>query len=180
MQTLYKFGTYVCHQLPQRSLFSTYQSFVCARDIGIYSGILLGLLLIHLLHQKKASLNFTNSALLIIPLAIDGTFQSLGLWQSANSLRLLTGLLFGISMAYILNSLSTDRLPEAFPNSKTLVYALASSIALTFIILLLPNSTFLFIFLNTVTFITLLALIPAIIFIAFRTLNNALAKSTRI
>lgn len=74
-----------------------YEFPVCARDVGVYFGLLLGALAYPLLRRIDSSKipPILYLILSIIPLAIDGTGQLVGLWESTNLLRLTTGLLFG-------------------------------------------------------------------------------------
>ena len=53
---LHGMGYGLCHQLPERSFFGGgVQVPVCARDTGIYIGVLLSLFLIAVLHKRLAS-----------------------------------------------------------------------------------------------------------------------------
>jgi len=87
-----------CHQLESRSLHLLgYKLGVCARCTGVYLGFLLGAvgypLFRRLDSQKMPSKWFLIAG--ILPLALDGTTQLVGLRESTNMLRLVTGLLFG-------------------------------------------------------------------------------------
>jgi len=84
---------------------------VCARDVGIYVSLLLGLIAYPFLFGPR-SLNVPNMlwfVLAITPLGIDGTLQLagtlgyqlpiIGFYESTNLIRLLTGLLAGVALA---------------------------------------------------------------------------------
>ena len=84
---------------------------VCARDIAIYLSMLIGLILLPFI-TKIESEDWPNKWILaaaVIPLAIDGTTQLIGLRESTNFLRLVTGTIVGIVLPFyllpILNSL---------------------------------------------------------------------------
>ena len=78
---------------------------VCARDIGIYGGMVLGgLLWLWLIPRLKMDpADWPHPIWLIwalIPLAIDGFTQLFGWQESSNAVRLWTGLLVGVAMAF--------------------------------------------------------------------------------
>ena len=81
-----------------------YKMSVCARCLGIYVGMLLGglLYLIFFKFNNDKMLPPIYLILLIAPLAIDGLTQLVGLRESDNTLRLLTGLVSGIIVPFYL------------------------------------------------------------------------------
>lgn len=87
----------MCHGRPERSLelFGTAMP-ICARCVGIYVGLLLGLAafgLVRLLSERAMRVTLFVAAM---PLAIDGLTQLAGLRESTNPLRLATGLIAGL------------------------------------------------------------------------------------
>jgi uncharacterized membrane protein len=69
----------------------------CARDNGVYFGMLIGALLLPFF-KKIESTEAPQPIYLIlaiIPLAIDGTGQLIGLWESTNLMRVVTGFIAG-------------------------------------------------------------------------------------
>ncbi len=102
---IYSIYAFECHQLPYRSFFVFgHQMSVCARCFGIYTGWLVGLI-IYPFVWKVTNYKTPNKWYLIIallPMAIDGTTQLIGLRESFNELRLFTGLLAGfVGVFYI-------------------------------------------------------------------------------
>lgn len=84
---------------------------VCARDIAIYLAMLLGLILLPLL-QKIESENWPSRWILVaacVPIGLDGGFQLIGIHESTNLLRLITGAIVGLALPFyilpIMNSL---------------------------------------------------------------------------
>ena len=75
---------------------------VCARDVGIYGGMLLGGIFWALKKRKDPGAwpSIVWLILAMIPTAIDGTTQLFGLRESTNALRLWTGLILGVAIAY--------------------------------------------------------------------------------
>lgn len=75
---------------------------VCARDVGIYGAALISTLFYPLIFKKEnlevPSLIFFVAA--ITPMAIDGGLQIVGVWESTNSLRLITGGIAGFAMTF--------------------------------------------------------------------------------
>ncbi len=98
--TLYRL---TCHQLPERSFFiSGHKVAICARCSGIYlafwsMGLLYGLwsLLPFSRRCHWPPLSLRVLFILLLPMAIDGVTQLLGLRASTNLLRALTGALAG-------------------------------------------------------------------------------------
>ncbi|MFA6268860.1 MAG: DUF2085 domain-containing protein [archaeon] len=87
-----------CHQLPERSFFIKGKQFpLCARCVGQLIGAIVGFVLIGI----EILIPATISGILIVPLLIDGFSQLFGLRQSNNSLRFLTGILFGIGFTML-------------------------------------------------------------------------------
>ncbi len=94
-----------CHQLPHRSfIISGIPQAVCSRDIGIYLGAILGVLLP--LYAKKLPPILKSIKILLLataPIALDGFTQTIFAWrESSNILRFTTGLIFGFGvLSYI-------------------------------------------------------------------------------
>ncbi len=88
-----------CHRKPERSfrLFG-HTSLLCSRCTGISGGVLAFVAMIFF-HQ---SLPFFAQIILTLPLLVDGFSQLLGLRQSNNILRFITGFLFSIGFLFLL------------------------------------------------------------------------------
>ncbi len=108
-------GGLVCHQMPERTLRMGGRLLcVCARDTGIYLGLLVGLSLIPMRRRGASGPpNLYITLAMILPMVVDGTTQAIGLRTSMNQLRLITGLLFGTAMSpflvYLLPTLPLSR-----------------------------------------------------------------------
>jgi uncharacterized membrane protein len=101
----------MCHQLPQRSFFVFgAQMPVCARDVGIYAGMLLGALAFPFLFRMDGEKLLPLWVFIgaMVPIGIDGGVQLvsgyfplpiIGAYESNNMLRLATGLLMGVVMS---------------------------------------------------------------------------------
>lgn len=105
---VYSIGDRLCHQRSDRSFFlNGNQMAFCARCTGIWLGLTIGLGIsmryIFRLSEWLILLIFIG----ILPLAVDGTIQLFGLWESNNILRISTGVLAGfttgIAIAIILD-----------------------------------------------------------------------------
>ena len=104
--TIYLIFSIMCHQLPQRSYFIFgYKMAVCARCFGIYTGMLIGTIIYPFI-KKLSDFKIPNIKYYIIsliPMAIDGTTQLIGLRESFNELRFITGFIAGfVSIFYFL------------------------------------------------------------------------------
>jgi uncharacterized membrane protein len=114
---LHWMGYGLCHQLPERSFFGGgVQVPVCARDTGIYFGVLISLAVIALLHKGERPKLFTGTAgwvaiaLMIGSMALDGGTEYAGLRGTTNELRLITGLLAGFAVGAIIAPMLNDEL----------------------------------------------------------------------
>jgi uncharacterized membrane protein len=84
---------------------------VCSRDTAIYLAMLIGLIILPFITRIDSE-EWPNRWILVaaaIPIAIDGTTQLVGLRESTNFLRLVTGAIIGVVLPFyilpILNSL---------------------------------------------------------------------------
>ncbi|MDR1087733.1 MAG: DUF2085 domain-containing protein [Coriobacteriales bacterium] len=109
-QILYFFGHGLCHQYPERSFEAGGLYFsVCARDTGIFLGFVFTLVILLLLYartkDKPAALPpawaVVVCVVLILPLALDGASSYLGLRETNNLLRYLSGYLCGTGVAVL-------------------------------------------------------------------------------
>jgi uncharacterized membrane protein len=100
----------VCHQLPGRSpVLDGVQFAVCDRCLGIYAGVLLGILTLGWGRRLWARLRAVDRVVLLgslVPIALDWAGPVLGLWPNVPLSRAGTGLLFGGVAA----SFAADRL----------------------------------------------------------------------
>lgn len=89
---------FFCHQRPDRSFYYKGKKFpLCARCTGMAIGYLLSIVLLLIF----GLFHLWIIALLILPMAIDGTGQLLNQWISNNRRRFITGLFGGIGIIYI-------------------------------------------------------------------------------
>jgi uncharacterized membrane protein len=92
-----------CHQLPERSLSCFgHPLSVCSRCLGIYLGVLGGLLLYPLIRgwrQVRVPEKWIFF-LLSAPIFLDTAANFIKLWQSPNAVRLATGLLWGVLLPF--------------------------------------------------------------------------------
>jgi uncharacterized membrane protein len=96
-----------------------YKVAICERDVAIYGGILLGGLLFGAVRGRlrrpdgqlrKLPLKFY--AIALVPIAIDGVTQLLGLRESTWLLRVLTGGLFGLATAWFVYPIVQDAMDD--------------------------------------------------------------------
>jgi uncharacterized membrane protein len=97
---VYYFGDFNCHQKSDRSFYlNGNQMPVCARDVGALLGLSVSYWLI-LWSRLRYHLLLTLG--LLLPMLVDGLLQQFTLYQSTNFLRIMTGALGGIGLAFIL------------------------------------------------------------------------------
>ena len=95
-----------CHQIPERTFNIRGRYFpVCARCTGLYLGVFF-----YLIYQYYSyvyySIDLTILAILmVVPTFLDGFTQFLGLRESDNKLRLITGFLGGIGLSILVVSI---------------------------------------------------------------------------
>lgn len=78
-----------------------YKMAYCQRDAAIYTAIFLAGLFFALLRHRLKPLPWRWFFVSILPLAVDGTGQLLGLWESTPLSRVLTGGLFGVAGVWL-------------------------------------------------------------------------------
>ena len=132
-----------CHQLPQRSFFlggpqatyseseiesqtaieplndytgsahAGYKMAYCERDTAMYWAILATAVVFLIAGRRLPRLPLWLFALMIAPLAIDGATQLTGLRESTWQLRVITGVLFGIAVAWLLFPVVDEAMKKA-------------------------------------------------------------------
>lgn len=87
-----------CHKIKDRSIeFFGLENYFCSRCLGVYIGFITGFIFRFIFDVNINTLFFL---VLTLPLIIDGFSQFFDLKESNNLLRIMTGLLFGIGIAY--------------------------------------------------------------------------------
>ncbi len=131
---VYIFSDFNCHQKSSRSYFiNENQVPVCARDVGIFAGMSIGLfimifiqsrrdykdIILDLLHINKNYTQKQKSWIIVIlglitvlPMALDGGIQLVTPYESTNPLRTITGLLFGFGFSVFICSLILSSLHD--------------------------------------------------------------------
>ncbi|MBU7042775.1 MAG: DUF2085 domain-containing protein [Theionarchaea archaeon] len=102
---LYYFYSHFCHQIPERSLFLWGEQLpVCARDVAVYAALIPATVLYPLLRPLHTSKLPSKWYLIIFlfPIALDGGTQLIGLRESTNLLRILTGSIAGSIVPFYL------------------------------------------------------------------------------
>ena len=107
-ELLWQVGYALCHQLPERSLFiGGYQLPVCARDTGTMLGF--GVVLIYyLLARRWKRAKLPDVPVLAVAgigfalFAFDGLSSYMGLRDTSNVIRVISGLGFGLSLGIML------------------------------------------------------------------------------
>ena len=96
----------ICHREKNRTLkYKSYYFPVCARCTGLYISYISFIILTSFFEFQYNVFMILTSFLLLIPGKIDGLTQLLGLRESNNYLRLITGLLGGIGLAILMKIL---------------------------------------------------------------------------
>ena len=99
---LYSFFSYICHQIPDRSLhLAGHQLAVCSRCFGVYFGLLAGILIYPLWRSVDEIESIPRFWLFLslIPIAIDWSLTVFGIWENTQVSRFVTGLILGAACA---------------------------------------------------------------------------------
>jgi uncharacterized membrane protein len=97
-RVLYAVFAPVCHQIAGRCfVLNGHPLAVCGRCLGIYAGVLAGLVLYPFIRgfSRPALPGARALVLVTLPLALDGLAGILGIWNSSIGLRFATGVLWG-------------------------------------------------------------------------------------
>jgi uncharacterized membrane protein len=106
---IYAFFSYVCHQIPERTLqLAGNPMAVCSRCFGVYFGLLGGILVYPIwrrLDEIEAIPRFWLF-LSLIPITVDWSLTIFGIWENTHLSRLVTGIILGAACAtYIVPAL---------------------------------------------------------------------------
>ena len=99
---IYTFFSYICHQIPERSLHvAGHQMAVCSRCSGVYLGLLVGVVIYPLWRPLDETEPIARIWLFLslIPITIDWSLTVLGIWENTHVTRLVTGLILGAACA---------------------------------------------------------------------------------
>ena len=99
---IYSFYSYLCHQLPDRSLrLNGHPLAVCTRCFGVYFGLLAGLLIYPLWRSIDDIEPLPRFWLFLslVPIAIDWSLTVFGVWENTHLSRFLTGMVLGVACA---------------------------------------------------------------------------------
>lgn len=99
---IYRVFSLTCHQQPERTFFIAGQPVAyCQRDTAIYGGLLALGLLYALVRGRVRPAGLLTALALSAPMALDGLTQLVGLRESNAALRVLTGGLFALGVAWL-------------------------------------------------------------------------------
>ena len=105
---VFVFYRFICGQVPSHSFYiAGYQMCLCSRCLAIYSSLLTGGLLLALFRHSRVRqfihpISWRLWALGMVPMALDGGTQLFGWHESNVYLRLLTGIIFGLTTAWFI------------------------------------------------------------------------------
>lgn len=100
--TIYTFFSYICHQMPDRSIhLAGHQLAVCTRCSGVYFGLLAGILIYPLFRPIDEIEPIPRFWLFLslIPITIDWSLTVFGIWENTHISRFVTGFILGVACA---------------------------------------------------------------------------------
>lgn len=95
---IYKFFSYICHQMPSRSFYMENHSFaVCSRCFGVYAGLLFGFVAYPFFRSIEEIEPLPRFWLFpaLIPMGLDWSLGFFGVWENTHFSRFLTGSILG-------------------------------------------------------------------------------------
>ena len=106
---LYKFFSFICHQIEGRSFHLDGHPFgVCSRCFGVYFGLFAGFVLYPVWRRVDDIEPLPRIWLFLsmVPIGIDWGLGVFGIWENTHISRFITGLILGIACAtYIIPAL---------------------------------------------------------------------------
>lgn len=101
-EPLYKFFSYICHQIDSRSFhYGEAQFGVCSRCFGVYFGLVAGAV-IYPIWRSVADIEAPPRVWLflsLLPITIDWSLTFFGIWENTQVSRFITGLILGAACA---------------------------------------------------------------------------------
>ncbi len=106
----------VCAQIPSHSFYIFgHQLGMCERNFSIYASMFIASLVFVLSKKRLPGIPWWFWVLMILPMALDGTTQMVGLRESTWLLRVLTGTLFGLGNLWFALPLIQKTILETTP-----------------------------------------------------------------
>jgi uncharacterized membrane protein len=100
--SIYQFFSYICHQIPERSLhIDGHPMAVCSRCFGVYFGLLAGIVAYPLIRPIDEIEPVARIWLFLslIPITVDWSLTIFGIWENTHVSRFVTGMILGVSCA---------------------------------------------------------------------------------
>ncbi len=106
----------ICDQIPAHSFFIMgHQMAFCSRNFSLYGAVWLGSMIFRFVRHFLRPLKWYYLILLLLPMALDGGTQLFGWRESTDLLRVITGLLFGLGLAWFALPFVQDAVVESLP-----------------------------------------------------------------
>lgn len=119
---IYGLFGFICHQIPERSFFLFgHQLAVCSRCFGVYTGLLIGLVIYPLWRRIDNVEPLPRFWLFasMIPILLDWSLTILGIWENTFASRYITGAILGIACStYILPAAIEIAILQAMRNRR--------------------------------------------------------------
>ena len=104
-QPIYKFFSYLCHQISARSFhYHEHQFAVCVRCFGFYAGFALGFIVYPFIRALNNTDSFPRFWLFaaMIPMGVDVGLTFFDIWENTAVSRTITGLILGFACAFFI------------------------------------------------------------------------------
>jgi uncharacterized membrane protein len=107
---VYALGSFVCHQLPERSFhLGSFQLPVCARCFGIYGGAALATAtqVFPRLDHRTTTHRGLTTLIALLPTLVTVALEWAGIWRPSNLARALAGVPLGFAVAFVVTRAAT-------------------------------------------------------------------------
>jgi uncharacterized membrane protein len=179
-EVYYFIGSLVCHQISERTIYLDNLPLpVCARDTGIHMGFFIAFVFCfvkgRLKSDKPPDLSISIVlVLMMIPMMIDGTSSYIGLRHTDNTIRLLTGLFFGMPIPIFLVPAANFKVFET--NSNTVIKHWGELLILGIVSLLAAIMTmyqmFSWLFISSIFIFSLIFIIIRVVYTILKVLKG--------
>ncbi len=102
LSSVYSFFSYLCHQIPERTLhLAGHPLAVCSRCFGVYFGLIAGIAAYPLWRrvEEVEPISRVWLFLSLIPISVDWALTAFGIWENTQISRFLTGTVLGVACA---------------------------------------------------------------------------------
>lgn len=171
-------GKAICHQIPERTFLANGQYMpICARCTGIYLGVFFSLLYLAVTKRFRSdtipSVKISFFLLLfLLPLVVDGFGSYLGFYSTTNLIRVMTGVMFGVTLPIFVVPLA-NRSTQLNRRVISNLWSFLATIIIASILAILTSLGLIpFVILNTLIIGVMISWVALLFFLFFKKMKN--------